>query len=176
MTAVRNGDIEQLGVLFERYKKLLFNFFLLQTSNRHASEDLVQDVFFRILKYRKTYRDDGSFKTWMFTIARNARNDYYREHCVKHEPLENHLDIIGHGPGPDENCERGDEISLLKTAIDRLSADKREVLLLSRYQNMKYKDIGNVLGCSAGAVKVRVHRAMHALTDIYHELTGGNSL
>jgi len=80
------------------------------------------------------------------------------------------------GPGPDTETERNSEISFLKRALGRLSEEKREVLVLSRYQDMKYSEIGDVLGCSEGAVKVRVHRAMQTLTKIYHDLTGENTL
>ena len=78
MRAVRDGDVSQLGQLFERYHARLFEFLNRMTGNRVAAEDLVQDVFVRILKYRGTYRDDGRFETWLFRIARNARADYFR--------------------------------------------------------------------------------------------------
>src|ERR1019366_3123549 len=80
MLAVRNGDVGKLGQLFERYHGTLFDFFCRMLNNRTAADDLVQDVFFRILKYRKTYRDDSHFRTWMFHIARNARFDYFKKH------------------------------------------------------------------------------------------------
>ena len=78
MRAVREGDLAQLGVLFERHAVNLFDFLSRTTGNRTAAEDLVQDVFVRMLKYRATFRDDGRFETWMFRIARNARADYFR--------------------------------------------------------------------------------------------------
>ena len=53
MLAVRDGDVEKLGVLFEKHHKRLYNYFLLETKNRQVSEDLEQDVFYRMLKYRQ---------------------------------------------------------------------------------------------------------------------------
>ena len=79
MLTVRDGDLDKLGVLFDRHHKLLFNFFLRLTSSREASEDLVQEVFFRMLKYRHSYRGSSQFSFWMFQIARNARIDYFRK-------------------------------------------------------------------------------------------------
>src|SRR5215216_3995059 len=79
MRAVREGDLGHLGVLFERYHLPLFDFLSRMTGDRTAAEDLVQDIFVRILKYRATYRDGGSFETWLFRIARNARADYFRQ-------------------------------------------------------------------------------------------------
>src|SRR5215510_1283143 len=84
MTAVREGDLAKLGLLFERHHANLFDFLTWMTGNRGVAEDLVQDIFVRILKYRATYRDGGSFETWLYRIARNARADYFRAR----EPLE----------------------------------------------------------------------------------------
>src|SRR5438105_5514891 len=77
MLYVRNGVPEMLGVLFERYHVPLFNFFYRLTGNRMASEDLVQDAFYRILKYRQSYKPGSPFRTWMYQIARNARADQF---------------------------------------------------------------------------------------------------
>ena len=71
------GDVARLGILFERYHRPLFDFLARMTGDRAAAEDLVQDVFIRILKYRATFRDEGSFETWIFRIARNARADWF---------------------------------------------------------------------------------------------------
>src|SRR5215207_11561534 len=87
MRAVRDGDIGQLGVLFERYHGPVFDFLSRMTGDRLAAEDMVQDVFMRILKYRGTFRDGGSFETWLYRIARNARADYFRQRAPL-EPLE----------------------------------------------------------------------------------------
>ena len=78
MSQVRNGVGEMLGVLFDRYQMPLFIFFYKMTGNRTTSEDLVQEVFFRILKYRQSYREGTPFKAWMYQIARNARVDLFR--------------------------------------------------------------------------------------------------
>ena len=73
---------------------------------------------------------------------------------------------------PDEHAGRQQEIGLLHEALGRLPVDKREVLLLSRLQNLKYDEVAEILGCDASAVKVRVHRALKELRDIFCELTG----
>ena len=78
MLAVRDGQVGRLGQLFERYHMALFDFLARTTGDRAAAEDLVQDVFVRILKYRQTYRNDSRFETWVFRIARNARADYFK--------------------------------------------------------------------------------------------------
>ena len=171
MEKVKNGDVEKLGLLFERYKKPLFGFFYGINKDAELSEDLVQNVFVRILKYRVQYRGEGEFRSWVFHIARNVSHDHYRR---KNIPAKESVDDWQDKLGSDENrlaeYQRDADLELLKIAIDRLPDEKREILLLSKYQEKKYKEIGEQLGISEGAVKVKVFRAMQELKAIYHEL------
>jgi DNA-directed RNA polymerase specialized sigma24 family protein len=136
MIKVRDGHLDTLGLLFARYKKPLFGFFYGMNRDAELSEDLVQNVFYRILKYRYLFRGDGDFKTWMFHIARNVNHDNFRKNKIR----------------------------------QRLDEDKREILLLSKFEEKKYKEIGEILGCSEGAVKVKVFRALQELKTIYTQL------
>src|SRR5258708_35075895 len=86
MLAVRDGDVERIGVLFDRHHRMLFNFFLRLTANRGLSEDLVQEVFFRMLKYRHTFQAGTNFTAWMYQIARNAQIDQARKHRLEVVP------------------------------------------------------------------------------------------
>lgn len=172
MMAVREGDLDALGLLFERYHKALYNHFLMQTSHPQLSEDLVQEVFFRILKYRHTYRGDSKFSTWLYSIAHNVRMDYYRKRKLKMVTLDNVNPISAPDPEPDAQFEQNDEARLIHQALRRLPDDKREVLLLSRFENMKYEEIAETVGCAVGTIKARVHHALKELSSIYQELTG----
>src|SRR6185295_18814112 len=172
MLAVRRGEVSKLGALFDRHHRALFDFFARLTGSRTLAEDLVQDVFFRMLKYRETFREDSRFKAWMFHIARNARFDHFR----KQQP-EALLPEDGEGapqslsPIPGHRLEQDQQATLLECALFRLSEEKREVLVLSRYQEMKYEQIAEVLGCEVGTVKVRVHRALKELREIFLKLS-----
>ena len=85
MVKVRDGDIGKLGLLFERYKKSLYGFFYGMNRDSDLSEDLVQNVFYRILKYKHVFRGDGDFKVWMFHIARNVNHDHFRKDKIKNK-------------------------------------------------------------------------------------------
>ncbi len=172
MLAVRDGDVGKLSDLFDRYHKALFDFFCRMLNNRTAADDLVQDVFFRILKYRKTYRDDSHFTTWMFHIARNARFDHFKKHRGEVLFPEEGFDVPGHGPFPSQQFEREQETAFLKQAMARLPEEKRELLVLARYQEMKYEQISDLLGVDVGTVKVRVHRAVKELRELYLKVSG----
>ena len=174
MRAVREGDLAKLGPLFERYHVPLFDFLTRMTGDRAVAEDLVQDIFMRILKYRSTFRDTGSFETWLFSIARNARADYFRKRRLSEPLAEEALERPETGPGPATQLEAGRQQARLRRALMLLREDKRELLVLARYQDMKYEQIAEVLGIDVGAVKVRVHRAMRELRDIFFQLQDRN--
>jgi RNA polymerase sigma factor (sigma-70 family) len=169
MLQVRNGEAEMLGVLFDRYQTPLFNFYTKMTQDRAVSEDLVQDVFLRILRYRQTYRPGTSFRAWMYQIARNARLDHVRK--VKPEaPFVS--EPVAPTPTSDP-AQQKQEALLLQRALMQLPEDKREILILSRFQELKYDEIARLLGCEVGAAKVRVHRALQQLREIFHQLERG---
>ena len=166
MFHVRNGTGEMLGVLFSRYQSPLFNFYCKLTGNRALSEDLVQDVFFRILKYRQTYKPGTSFKTWMYQIARNARVDNMRKQRPQVEIEDSLLPVVM----PADRAQQTQETALLHKALMMLPEEKREILVLSRFQELKYEEIAKLLGCQPNAVKVKVFRALKDLREAYQQL------
>ena len=173
MLAVRAGDLDQLTPLFDRHNRHLYNFFLRMSGNPQDSEDQVQEVFLRMLRYRHTYRDEGRFETWMFRIARSVRADAYRK-SPPNGPLPVGPALADPDPGPEELLLKKSETDLLGRALAMLSDDKREVLLLSRFENLGFKEIARILDSKESAVKVRAHRAVKELGELIQELTGEN--
>lgn len=165
MLQVRQGAEDRLGVLFDRYQAPLFNFYAKLTGNRAVSEDLVQEVFLRILKYRQSYQPEAPFRAWVYQIARNVRVDHFRKNPVQAEwkPEMSPSFVPPDAPLKDQ------EKLLLHRALMRLPEDKREILVLGRLQEMKYEEIARLLGCEVGAVKVRIHRALQSLKEAYKE-------
>ena len=173
MEDVKEGKVEKMAVLFEKYHVSLFNFFMRLTGNRNISEDLVQDVFMRMLKYRSTYQGRSKFTLWMYQIARNAHIDFLRKKKNTLPLDEQWSEPITSEASPAEKLEGGQEVQLMRQALAQLPLKKREVLILSRYQNLKYKEIAELMDCHIGTVKAHVHRAIKELGKIYFELQGG---
>lgn len=172
MLEIREGEVGKLSILFERHHRALFNYFVRLTSNRELSEDLVQDVFLRILKYRDTYQAKTSFTAWMYQVARSAHIDNLRKKKPEHAwnedmPEPQSTDVLA-----DEKIRKRQEVELLEKALARLPVEKRELLILTRFRNVKYQEIGQMLGCDANAVKLRVYRAVRALSEVFQELSG----
>jgi RNA polymerase sigma factor (sigma-70 family) len=166
MQAVREGDLSQLGPLFDRHHRAIYDYLVRTTGQRAVAEDLVQDVFERVLKYRATYRGEAGFLPWLFRIACNARASHYR----KLEPTmtwSDELDGEDESAGPERLVEDSSEAARLQRALMCLRPDKRELIVLARYSELKYETIADLLGVDVSTIKVRVHRAIKELRDKY---------
>ena len=171
MKQVQAGDTAPLAVLFERYNMPLFQYLLHLSRNRALSEDVVQEVFFRVLKYAGSYDPRFAFNVWLYRMARNAYFD--AAHKRRGETWGGELDSMPSDDAvADELVSRKQEISLLQRALKQLPEDKREILVLSRFHDMKHEDIAQILKCETGTVKVRVYRALKELRERFCELRG----
>jgi RNA polymerase sigma-70 factor (ECF subfamily) len=131
---------------------------------------LVQNAFLRLLRSKHTYRQQGQFRAWIYQIARSAHADHYRKHR-RERPLEDEdVHIPSALPDPSAELEADQRAELVRAALAKLPAEKREVLVLSRYQGLRYSEIATLLGCPESTVKVKVHRAVKALRAAYFEL------
>src|ERR1700736_4311762 len=130
MLQVRDGAADMLGVLFDRYHGPLYGFYARLTGDRGLSEDLVQEVFLRTLRYRQSYRPGTPFRAWMYQIARNARVDHLRKTRPQTE-----LDPEMPAPLPHTDAaQQEQETRLLHQALMSLPEEKREILILARFQ------------------------------------------
>ena len=168
MLAVSAGDTDKFGALFDRYHQRLFDFFYRLSGDSASSHDLVQEVFLRMFKYRRTFGPDSEFRAWMYQIARTARIDRFRgEQKTPAIPYRDWGE-----PGPDRVVEDEEQSRLLHRALLQLPEDKREILILARFQEMRYDEIARFLGIEVGAVKVRVYRAIAELRSVFLRISG----
>jgi RNA polymerase sigma-70 factor (ECF subfamily) len=171
MKAVANGDLQQLGELYQRYRRPIYGFLLKRVNAPATAEDLLQTTFERVIKYRGSFREGSTFRSWLFTIARNAMHDGRKRESRM--PIKNGVDI-GTLPllTPSAECEweRRDTGNQSKAALAALSDTYREVVDLAWKRGLKYAEIGEVLGISEANVKVRIHRATKQLRVNYAKL------
>jgi len=172
MLKVKNGDVDKMGLLYERYHRQLFRFLYNMTRQRELSEDLVQNVYLRMLKYNDGFLGYGEFKTWMYRIARNTVYDHFRK--VKHTPsltdVKKYETSLAAEQFTDGPMEKEEEIKLLEAAMEKLSIENRELLILCRYEELKYSEIAKILDTTEGVIKVRVHRALKQLKSNYLQM------
>ncbi len=172
MQKVQEGDFSKLGLLYERYNRELFGYFFRLTNDGGRSEDMVQNVFYRMLKYRKSFRGEGKFIYWMYSIAKNVWMDLYRKkdpmkYADEVTVLENQSD---RQRNPEEQLERSEKTTLLRKALLKLTPEKREAIILSRFQGMKYQEIAQMSNCSENAIKSRVQRGLLELKAILQKI------
>ena len=172
MLKVKDGDVEKLNLLYKRYSRRFFGFFYGMTSDGATSEDLVHNVFMRILKYKHTYKESGDFEVWAFQMARNVHKDHYRKNkrYAFQEDMNPYEERLSETRNKEADMEKSDELSYLKKALEALSEEKRELIELVRFQKVKYAKIAEMLGVSESAIKVRVHRILKELRESYLKL------
>ena len=163
-----NGDLSLASVLYDRYHKHLYNFFVKISLDRELAQDLTQNVFLRMIRFKHTFKKTGKFKSWLFQIARNEFADHYRRKGTN--SLEN-TDYLASNEDPvDIKWAKDEREKLLYIALYRLNLEQREVLLLSKFEKMKYEEIAELYETSVGAIKSRIHRAMGQLREHYFKL------
>jgi RNA polymerase sigma factor (sigma-70 family) len=170
MEAVKNGDLQQASLLFDRYHKRLFNFLARMCMDRDLAEDLTQNVFLRLIKYRTSYREGARFQSWIYQVARNVFSDHYQ--TVKNKKAD-FVDVEKMGDwmaDQNESAEMDEQEKLLHRSLALLNEEQRELLVLTRFQHMKYEEVAVLMDTTVANIKVKVHRAIGRLREHYFEL------
>ena len=166
MQNVKEGNISEMSVLFERYHLRIFNFFFRLTFDMDVSQDLTQNLFYRMIKYKNSYKSEYSVKSWIFQIARNLHADWCKEE-KRSEELFLKTDKYTVEPVDDTEGYHEDDYDRLEKAISDLSEEQKEIIVLSRYQGLRYEEISAITNQSVAAIKVAMHRAIRQLRGIY---------
>lgn len=177
MMAVRAGDLDGLGTLFSEYHGALIGYFRRMGRSLETSEDLAQETFWRILKYRKSYDKKRPFRAWMYQIARNVMYDEAKRSIRRSQFIEEgkqeETELFARSESNVEaEVERDEQKDLLKQALAKMPEEKRELIVLCRFEEMPYAEIAGIFGCSVGALKVRLFRALQELKEVYLRIGG----
>jgi RNA polymerase sigma-70 factor, ECF subfamily len=173
----REEDRAALEELLARYQDRLMAFIYSVVRDYHLAEDIFQETFLRVYREARGFRSGASFKTWLYTIAVNRCRDALRkskrrpEVSLDFELASGETDrprrlvdlIAGREPGPRDQAGGREMEAILEGELSGLSEEHRQVIVLSRLNGLKYREIAEVLGIPSGTVRSRLHYALEHL-------------
>lgn len=156
----RRGDVEAYNLLVSRWEKRVFNYLLRLAGDREDAFDLSQETFLKAYQNLGRLGDEGRFASWLFRIAHNEAYSLLRRRKPEGEPPPQIADeTSSYGLFPAE-------LSLaVESALNRLSEDQREAVLLRIYQGFKFEEMADILSCPVSTVKSRLYTALDLLKD-----------
>jgi RNA polymerase sigma-70 factor (ECF subfamily) len=160
----RQADQRALVEIYERYQPSVFTYVFYRVCDQETAEDLTAEVFTRMLANLHRYQSRGKpILAWLYTIARNLVVDHYRQnHNASHLPLEEDL-VDGENNHPVKAAEESLAHECLSRALNHLTEEQRQVILLRFIENRGISELVNILGKNEGAIRSLQHRALAAL-------------
>ncbi|MCA0970306.1 RNA polymerase sigma factor SigX [Halobacillus litoralis] len=162
--------------LYDHYHQDLFQYIIYMVKDRNLAEDLVQDVYMKVLKSYDSFDGRSSEKTWLFSIARHVTIDYFRKQKRKRKRILDFFDWGEKGEElrdqarmPEEVAVLNDEMQQVYRALDDCTLDQRSVIILRYIQGMSIQEAAEVLEWSESKVKTTQHRGMKALKSKLEE-------
>lgn len=154
--------------LYKKYHYELFNFLFYMVQSREQAEDLVQEVYIRVLKSYQHFKGESSERTWLIAIARNVAIDFFRKHKGLNERMITKVDIIDlpikdKSPLPEEIIFQSEETKLMYRCLEKCTIDQRSVIILRFIQELSILETAQVLGWKESKVKTTQHRAIKQL-------------
>ncbi len=179
------GDRTAFGELVSRYGDSLLGYLTRVCGNREQAEDLFQETFRRVHEKAHTLRG-RQFKSWLYTIATRVAIDGFRRRARRHAiSLNQKLDCDGENceelaavavaescRDPSEKVIRAEQKEQVRQALESLPARQRVTLVLAYYQGLTYREVADVMGCSMGAVKTHMYRALKTLARRLPDVSG----
>ena len=162
---------EAFEALYAKYLKRVYTYVYYRVGNVDDAEDITESVFLHALVHLDRYQDRGiPFSAWLLRIAHNLVANWHRSGGRRRTvDLEGAEPLHDPSPSPEESLEREEEIEALRTALRELPEERQQALILRYAEGLKHKEIGEIMGKSAGAVKVLVHRS---LISLHRSLSG----
>lgn len=186
MLKCKSGDMSAFELLVRRYQNPLINYIHRSIDDYQRAEDLSQETFLRAMKSAYRYEPTASFKSWLYTIATNLcrneirdrkrRNTCFLEDLVEAGEDVYHTDIMRDTRYlPDLLLEKKEQRQIIRKALAQLPENQRVALTLVTYQELRYEEVAEILGCSVGAVKALIHRARQKMRKLLIKagITGG---
>jgi RNA polymerase sigma-70 factor (ECF subfamily) len=177
MVAVQAGDPGAFRILVERYKKKAYYLALKLVGDRNDAYDLSQEAFIRVYNARRRYDHTRPFYSWFYAILSNLAKNHLKRRYVRSEYaalLRKSADAdMDARSTPDERICAEETRAAVWSAIEKLSYEHREVIILRHFEDMAYEDIARLLGIPAGSVMSRLYYARKKLRELLGEAYEG---
>jgi RNA polymerase sigma-70 factor (ECF subfamily) len=156
---------EAFDALYLKYLKKVYTYIYYRVGNKEDAEDITESVFLHALLHLDRYQDRGiPFSAWLLRIAHNLVANWHRNTGRRRMVvLESADGFQDPAPTPEETMEIHEDVRQLREALMGLPVERQQALILRFAEGLKHKEIGEVMGKSAGAVKVLVHRSLISL-------------
>jgi len=152
-------------LIYNLYKRPLYNYVWKMLSDKSVAEDIVQNVFLKFYENLKIIKQKSYPSAWLFTTARNEIYGYLRKKKIRSEELMDEDFDYASIENLKADIEESEIKDLIEKEIDKMNEDTKEIFLLRHYSELSYKDIANVLGIDESIVKGRLFRARQILID-----------
>ena len=165
---LRGGQAQAGEELVQRYCKPLLRYLQSLVQNDQMAEELLQQTWLSVLEHVDRFdAGGGGFKAWVYRIATNKANDHWRLRG-REKTVREGLKLVTEESGPDAGfpMEQKEQVDRLRSAIQRLPENQRQVLLLRYYSGLKFVEIAETLGCPLNTALGRMHKAMHKLREL----------
>lgn len=159
-------DFAAFAALYERYLEPVYRYVRAQTRDRATAEDLTAQVFLKALNAAGTFKGEGSYRSWIFSIARNTVTSWRADRRRKLVPIEQLPEHPDPAPSAQSLAIASEERALLWTAVARLPEAQREVVRLRYRAELTIDEIARRTRRSSGAVRVLLHRARTRLGHV----------
>ena len=169
MRRAASDDVAAFGELFDRHQRALYAFLCRLVGNASTAEDVAQEAFGRAWQHRRTYAGRAGFRAWLYAIARRAAVDEARKPHRRAEPFSQFGDGVPCAL-PDGFVNDVAVREQIGGALRQLPEEQRLAVLLREYDQLSYREIGEVLACSEVNARVLCHRARRALRDLLRPL------
>ena len=158
------GNVESFNLLVSRWEKRVYNYLLRITANREDALDLTQDAFLKAYQNLRKLDDPGRFAPWLYRIAHNEAYSMFRKRRPQTDMEDIEPEATGTGITVGGSSIFPIELSLaVSSALDRLSVDQREAVVLKIYQGFKFEEMAEILSCPVSTIKSRLYTALELL-------------
>jgi RNA polymerase sigma-70 factor (ECF subfamily) len=176
MLRVKDGDFAGYEYLVQKYRRAMVSFLYRMTRNQAIGEELAQEVFLRVYRSRATYRAEARFTTWLYRIATNLGVNYARDNKLESAASNVYLDAVDaetgtrpdvadSTPNVEQDIVRDERMAAIRACVEALPERQRMAVIMHKYQDLDYREIGRVLKLSESATKSLLFRAYQTLRE-----------